>query len=126
MPSAKFLKAAFFWVLLVSSDTAAQLLLKLGSMKMAATGWRVNYLIIVGYSFYAVSFVAWMQILKTTRLSIALSAASVLYITVAIASHFLMDEPLTFHLIAGTILIATGVFILGLSEAKKDETHKKG
>lgn len=120
------LKAAFFWVLLVSSDTIAQLLLKLGAMKVKEAGWGINYLIVAGYSFYAVSFVAWMQILKTTRLSIALSAASVLYITVAVASHFLMGEALTFHLILGTILIATGVFILSVSEAKKDGSHGSG
>ncbi len=114
------LKAAFFWLLLVSSDTVAQLLLKLGAMKGVETGNRVNYLIIAGYSFYAVSFLAWMQILKRTRLSIALSAASVLYITVAVASHFLMGEALTMQIIIGTILIATGVFILGWGEGKKE------
>lgn len=118
-------KAAFFWALLVSSDTTAQIFLKFGAMKLRETGLGVNYLIVIGYGFYAVSFVAWMQILKTTRLSIALSAASVLYITIAIASHFLMHEPISFHLILGTILIATGVFVLGLSEAKKGGSHGK-
>lgn len=119
MPVNRKIKAAFFWLLLVSSDTVAQLILKLGAVKTAEAG-KINYLIFVGYSFYAVSFIAWMQILKTTRLSIALSAASVLYITIAVASHFLMEEPLTPHLIIGTILIATGVFILGWSEGKKE------
>ena len=117
------LKAAFFWILLVSSDTVAQLLLKLGAMKGVQTGSHVNRYIIIGYSFYAISFVAWMQILKHTRLSIALAAASVLYITVAVASHFLMGEEMTLHLIIGTILIATGVFILGWSEGKKEGPH---
>lgn len=116
MSEYKRLKVLFFWFLLVSSDTAAQLLVKAGAVKKSSTGY---YIILFGYSFYIISFIAWMQILKNTRLSIALSAASVLYISVAFFSHFFLGEPITSHLIVGTILIATGVFILGINESSK-------
>lgn len=113
------LKAVFFWILLISSDTVAQLLLKLGALRVASSGNIFNYLLVLGYGFYFISFIAWMQILKTTRLSIALSAASLLYVTIAFASHFLLGEKITVQLTIGTILISVGVFILGWSESKK-------
>lgn len=128
MQEHKRIKAVVFWLLLVASDTIAQLLLKLGAVRTASSGWKISYLIFVGYSFYVVSFIAWMQILKTTRLSIALSAASILYITVAIASHFLIGEAITIHIIIGTILISIGVFLLGFSDgntqASKEENRE--
>lgn len=98
--------------MLVASDTAAQLLLKTGTVSSDFSHWKVDGLIIAGYSLYIVSFIAWMQILKITRLFVALSAASVLYITVAFASHLFLGEKITPHLIIGTVLIASGVFIL--------------
>lgn len=114
MQTYKRIQTAVFWLLLVASDTTAQLFLKVGAVKTASSGWKINYLIFAGYSFYIVSFIAWMQILKTTRLSIALSAASILYISVAIASHIFIKEAITLHIIIGTVLISLGVFILGL------------
>lgn len=125
MAGHKKLKAAFFWILLVSSDTAAQMFLKTGALKVSSTGQVFNYLIVTGYSFYILAFIAWMQILKQTRLSIALSAASVLYVTVAIGSHLLLGEAITLQLTIGTVLISIGVFVLGWSESrKKKETNE--
>jgi drug/metabolite transporter (DMT)-like permease len=115
----KKLKPVFFWLLLVSSDTTAQLLVKVGAVKTSGSGWMPHYLIPVGYSFYILSFIAWMQILRNTRLSIALSAASILYITVAIGSHIFLGEPLTLRITIGTLLISAGVFVLGWSESRK-------
>ncbi len=120
MSGYKKLQAAFFWFLLVASDTAAQILVKMGALRSA--GWKINYLIPAGYSFYLISFIAWMQILKSTRLSIAISAASMLYVSVAFASHFLLGEAITPQITIGTALISAGVFLLGWSESRK----KKG
>lgn len=115
----KTFNAIFFWILLVASDTAAQLLVKMGAVGYPPSKWPIHPLILFGYSFYILSFVAWMQILKYTRLSIALSAASVLYITVAFASHSVLGEAITIRITIGTVLISIGVFILGWSESKK-------
>src|SRR5208337_4400925 len=105
------LKTAFFWLLLVSSDTTAQLLVKVGASRTSWSKWMPHYLIPVGYSFYIISFIAWMQILRDTRLSIALSTASVLYITVALGSHIFLGEALTIQITIGTLLISAGVFV---------------
>lgn len=101
------------WFGLLASDTTAQLLLKSGAVKAASTGWMPNFFILSGYGLYIISFLIWMQILKTTRLFIALAASSTLYITIALSSHFLMSEPLSLQVIIGTVLISAGVFLLG-------------
>jgi drug/metabolite transporter (DMT)-like permease len=118
MDKYKTFKLLIFWLILVVTDTVAQLLLKLGAVKSASSGWAPNYLIVSGYSLYIVSFIAWMQILKNTRLFIALSATSVLYITIPFASHFLMGEALTASILIGALFIAAGVLVLGLKENK--------
>lgn len=108
----------------MASDTAAQLLLKKGAVNSDFSLWKVDGLVIAGYSLYITSFIAWMQILKHTRLFVALSAASVLYITVAGASYLFMDEKITPPLIIGTILIASGIFVL--SSAGNNNPAGKG
>jgi len=118
MEKYKSFKVLLFWLILVSSDTIAQLMLKLGAVKSASSGWTPNYLILLGYSFYIVSFIVWMQILKNTRLFIALSATSLLYITIPFASHYYIGETLTHPILIGALFIATGVLVLGLKENK--------
>lgn len=119
MPEYKKLKTIFFWFLLVASDTVAQILVKMGAVRISSPKWMVHPLILIGYSFYILSFIAWMQILKRTRLSIAISAASMLYVTVAFGAHFFLGEPITLSITIGTLLISAGVFLLGWSESKK-------
>ncbi len=116
----KHLIVLFLWLVLVGSDTVSQLLLKKGAVTAASTGDVLNYLIMGGYSLYIVSFMAWMLILKTTRLFIALSTASVLFITVAYASHYYIGESITTNIIIGTVLISFGVLLLGFG---KNESH---
>lgn len=116
----KRLMAAFFWIVLVFADTAGQLLLKLGAVKASQSGWMPNYLIFSGYGFYILSFIVWMQILKNVRLFIALAASSIMYITIAFGSYLLMGEVITSEIIVGTVLIATGVFILGVGRGADD------
>jgi drug/metabolite transporter (DMT)-like permease len=107
----------FLWIILVASDTVSQLLLKKGAVSVRSTGNVLNPLILGGYSLYIVSFIAWMLILKTTRLFIALSTSSILYITVAYASNYFMGEVITPNIIIGTILVSLGVLVLGFKKA---------
>ncbi|MBI5587893.1 MAG: hypothetical protein HY889_05950 [Deltaproteobacteria bacterium] len=112
--------ALIFWIILLFADTAGQLLLKMGAVKAASSGWMPNYLIFSGYGFYAVSFLVWMQILKNVRLFIALAASSLMYITIAFGSYFLMGEVITFQIILGTISIAAGVVVLGIGRSAEN------
>ncbi len=122
------MKNSLWWSLLILSDTAAQLLMKRGALQAAATGWVPNAFILCAYAFYLLSFVLWMRLLKDTRLFIALSGASLVYVTIAAGSHFILGESITLKVISGTFLISAGVFLVGWgnSAAKKEQADEQG
>jgi drug/metabolite transporter (DMT)-like permease len=106
-------KSIVLWITLILSDTTAQLLLKPGAVKAASAGWLPNSFILLGYSCYILSFAVWMQLLKDTRLFIALSGSTIAYVTIALGSHFILGEELSGQVILGTALIFSGVFLIG-------------
>ncbi len=110
------MKDIVLWSILIVSDTTAQLLMKLGAVLAGHSGWRPNAFILCGYALYGLSFAVWMQLLKDTRLFIALSGASAVYAGVALASHFVLGEPLSTQVMAGTVFISTGVFLVGFGK----------
>ncbi len=112
------MKNLALWSLLILSDTSSQLLMKLGAVHAAHAGWVPNAFILGGYALYGLSFAVWMQLLKDTRLFVALSSASVVYVSVAFASWLILGEPLTQPVLAGTVLISGGVFLIGLGGQK--------
>lgn len=112
------MKNVALWLTLILSDTTAQLLLKLGAVKAASSGWLPNVFILCGYGCYLVSFAVWMQLLKDTRLFIALSGATIVYVTIAFGSHFILDEELSGQVILGTAFISAGVFLIGWGKEK--------
>ena len=107
------MKSIALWITLILSDTAGQLLLKLGAVKAASSGWIPNDLILFGYGFYMLSFAVWMQLLKDTRLFIALSGSTVVYVSIAVCAHFIIGEAISGQVILGTALISVGVFLIG-------------
>lgn len=107
------------WACLITSDTTAQLLLKKGTLESGLKNPELNPFIIAGYSLYLVSFLLWMQILKTTPLYVALSGASVIFITIAYGSHFFLGEALTAKSLAGTVLVAIGVYMVSYCREKR-------
>ncbi len=90
--------------------------MKIGAMEAARSGWSPNEFLLGAYVLYGVSFLVWMQLLKETRLFIALSGASAVYVSVAVASALILGEPFTGQVIAGTFLITGGVFLIGLGQ----------
>lgn len=110
------LKALLLWLGLILSETTSQLCLKAGVGESTKTH-GISTGILLGYGFLVLSFVLWMQILKNTRLSLALSATSLVYVTVAVAAHYILGETLPPVLIIGCIFIGAGVFVLGAEEA---------
>ncbi len=113
------MNSLFLWSLLILSDTSAQLFMKVGAVQAAHAGWHPNIFILCGYGLYGLSFTVWMQLLKDTRLFIALSGASVVYVSIAFASSLVLQEPVTREVIAGTLLISAGVFLIGIGGLKQ-------
>ncbi len=113
------MKSVSLWSLLILSDTSAQLAMKVGAVQAAQAGWLPNKFILCGYALYGLSFAVWMQLLKDTRLFIALSSASVVYVSIAFASSLVLQEPVTRGVLGGTLLISAGVFLIGIGGRKK-------
>jgi drug/metabolite transporter (DMT)-like permease len=113
------IKLLILWITLLTIDTSAQLLIKLGSEKISFDD-PIQIKVILGVSLYLAAFTVWMQILKIMRLSIALAITSLLHITVLAASYFILGEEIKPPLIIATIFIAIGVIILGISEGRKE------
>ena len=128
----KKIKLLILWVVLLSADTGAQLLIKIGAEKISIDDLTKLIipdlvkllpglsLVILGLSLYIAAFIVWMQILKFMRLSIALAITSLLYITVSASSFFILGEQIRLPLIIGTLFIVAGVIILGISEGQKE------
>jgi drug/metabolite transporter (DMT)-like permease len=106
------IKTSLFWICLLGFDTVAQLLIKIGAVQSVESR-SLDWHVLAGYACVIGSFLVWMQILKSTRLSLALSATSLNYVTVALGAHFFLHEPLPTMLIVGCALISAGVFVLG-------------
>lgn len=112
-----------FWIFLLLSDTVSQIIIKTGAAEVTGESW-INPWVIAGYLMTLMSFIFWMQILRITKLSIALATASLLYITIPFASHFILNEKIQNSVIVGTVFITIGVFILGFNEGRKEEDDK--
>jgi len=114
------IKLLILWIILLTIDTSAQLLIKTGAEKISFDN-PIQIRVALGLSLYLGAFTVWMQILKFMRLSIALAITSILHITVLSSSFFILGEQIKLSLIIATIFISVGVIILGISEGRKEE-----
>ena len=79
-------------------------------LKVAATP-----LIWLGVATYAVEIGAWLFVLSRMPLSVAFPLASLSYCGVALASRFILKEPVSRRRWLGTALVALGAAIVGSS-----------
>lgn len=80
--------------------------------------WRkvaTTPLIWLGVATYAVEIGAWLFVLSRMPLSYAFPLASLSYCGIALASHFILKEPVSRRRWLGTALIALGVAMVGTS-----------
>lgn len=108
------------WIGMILAETAAHLLIKTGTMQPGFADWHPNSHLVGGYALYIVAFLLWMQILKATPLYVALAGASAIYVTVAYGAHFFLGEPLTLKTLAGTVMVAAGVYIVSYSRERAE------
>ncbi|CAM2939809.1 Uncharacterised protein [Legionella steigerwaltii] len=106
------MKAFLLWVSLAISDTVAQLLIKKGAMFGVTHHHYVNSYIFSGYATLVISFLIWMNILKTMPLYLALSVSSFVYILIALSSYYILGETLTAKIFIGTLLIGVGIYVI--------------
>ncbi|HTS91740.1 MAG TPA: EamA family transporter [Stellaceae bacterium] len=92
---------------------AGQLLLKQGAER--SQGFVAQFLdpfTIAGLGTYALAAVFYIVAIKRLPVSIAFPSVALSYVLVAIAAHFLWQEPLGLAQFAGIALIAGGILLL--------------
>ena len=93
-----------------------QLLLKEGTER--GQGFLAQFFdpfIIAGLATYALAAVFYILAIKRLPVSIAFPSVALSYVIVAIAAHFLWQEPLGIAQFAGIALIAGGILLLHVS-----------
>lgn len=116
-------KSSLLWLLLVGSETLAQLALKQAAMvsdvDAGASGWLAT---LVASPWFLLSifcdiagFSAWIAILQRHDLSLAIPLSSLSYVTTIAIAFILLHEPVTQHQIAGIVCIGCGILLLAQS-----------
>jgi undecaprenyl phosphate-alpha-L-ara4N flippase subunit ArnE len=93
-----------------------QLLLKAGAERTSALAAQfLDPFTIVGLGVYALAAVLYIVAIKRIPISIAFPSVAISYALVAVAAHFLWDEPIGWASLAGISLIAGGIVLLHIS-----------
>jgi multidrug transporter EmrE-like cation transporter len=95
---------------------AGQLLLKSGAER--SSGFLAQFLdpfTILGLGVYALAAVFYIVAIKRLPVSVAFPSVALSYVLVAVAAHFLWQEPLGLAQFGGIALIAGGILLLHLS-----------
>jgi multidrug transporter EmrE-like cation transporter len=113
------LRLAVLWLALVTCDTGAQLAFKSVALRIAPdASWRwvgmlsQAWLVWAALACMGATFLLWMAILRTQKLSSAFPVTALTFVTVAIASHVLYGEDIAATTLAGMALIVAGVTLL--------------
>lgn len=92
---------------------AGQLLLKAGAERSTGfVGQFIDPFTILGLGVYALAAVLYIVAIKRIPVSIAFPTVSLSYVAVALAAHWLWNEPLGWPQFAGIVLIGGGILLI--------------
>lgn len=119
MPLIAFAVLAFTILL----DVVGQLAFKLGLNGRPDSDPQRSFVVRVarspmiwaGIAAYTVELCAWLFVLSRLQLSVAFPIAGLSYCGIAIASHFILHERVSRRRWVGTIFIAVGVGVVGMT-----------
>lgn len=107
------------WIALLLFETGANLTMKLGSEQLdqlSGIDWLWGALldpwIWAAAGCYLASFFSWMVILRTSALTLAFPASSLVLVTVMLTAWLFLGEQVGIWRWAGVTLIMAGVFLL--------------
>jgi drug/metabolite transporter (DMT)-like permease len=112
-------------IISVSISSVAQIILKKGMSSpdvinaissnsgfMVIRAISTNYWVLVGLSLYFFSALVWLFVLSKTEVSLAYPFVGLGFVFTMLLGCFLLGESVSIAKIAGTVLIAAGVFSL--------------
>lgn len=116
----EFLSVRTFLLLLlmISMTSIGNVLIKLGSILPASERslfGLMSYKTVLGIAIFAGSVLIYVKILETLPLNVAQAFAALQFVFVTLASFVLLGETISQMRWLGIILIAIGIFIVGLT-----------
>ena len=107
---------AIYYVSLVAAilfGIAGQLTLKSGALRSPTVAAQfVNPLTITGFGIYVLAALLYIVALKKIPVSVAFPSVAASYAIVAVAAHFLWNEPFGWPQFGGLVLIGGGILLI--------------
>jgi drug/metabolite transporter (DMT)-like permease len=108
------------WAMLITSESTAQIAMKLGGDDLTNMKFGLNWLItalttpavLVAVGCYAASFLIWMLILRSTHLSVAFPLSSLVFVGVLLGSWLGLGEHISWLHWVGVWIIIGGIALL--------------
>jgi drug/metabolite transporter (DMT)-like permease len=128
---AAILKSLLLLIPAILSSTTGQLFLKLGMSQVGDFAFTadgiltalpqvaLNPMIWFGFAGFIGGTVFWLGVISRAPLSLAYPILALSYFVVVVEAWLILNEPLTWQLLAGVAIIFAGVVIVGLSEERK-------
>ncbi|NBB08275.1 transporter [Pseudomonas sp. SLFW] len=112
------------WCLLIGTESAAQIALKLGGDGLAAMPFGLDWLraaltnvaVLAAVGCYIGSFLSWMLILRRSSLSLAFPLSSLVFVVVLLGSWLGLDEHISALHWLGVWVIIGGIALLAEGE----------
>lgn len=105
-------------VIMVLCTCGANLLLKIGASGSAPNDSiidQMNFATLGGFALFGCAFLIYAWALRVIPLNVAQAFASAQFISVIVASAWVLSEPIPFMRWVGIFTIALGIFLVGLS-----------
>lgn len=105
-------------IAMISCTVAANLLMKLGATTPAAERLFfgiVDWKMAMGVAMFACGAILYAVLLETIPLNVVQSFAAAQFVAVIVAANHVLAEPISPARWAGILLIATGIFIAGMT-----------
>ncbi|MGV8918648.1 MAG: transporter [Pseudomonas sp.] len=108
------------WVLLIAFESGAQISLKVGGDGLSAIAFGVDWIraalssvaVMVAVGCYIGSFLTWMLILRTSKLSLAFPLSSLVFVVVLLSSWLGLGESISPLHWLGVCVIIFGIVLL--------------
>jgi drug/metabolite transporter (DMT)-like permease len=116
------LNILIFWLLNIVTETAGQLSFKAGALNEdhhSGMGYFAHILsnkwIIAGIFCYAIEIFLWLSFLSMVSLANAFLLCSFNIVVISIGGRYFFREDMTRYKLAGIVLIAAGVLLVGVN-----------
>ena len=99
----------------IGAEIARELSFKFASREGRSLRFIGSPFVWLGFVFWAIEIIAWLQVLQRTPLNVAFPVMSLCYVGLPLASRWLLKETIRPRQWVGIFLVTLGVACVGLS-----------